>query len=54
MAVSTVISQWYFLVRADVQSLEMRLLPREGHVVNVEINKVATNDDIWVVRKYYI
>lgn len=38
----------------EIQSLEMRWLPRQGHVVNVEINKLASNDDIWLVRKYYI
>lgn len=33
----------------NVQSLEMRCLPGQGHTVNVEINKVVTNvsnDDI--------
>lgn len=36
----------------EVQSLET--VTKEGHVVNVDLNKVTSNDDIWLVRKYYI
>lgn len=34
--------------------LKIRWLPSEGHVVNVENNKVTDNDDRWLVGKYYI
>lgn len=56
MAVSTISSQYYDLVRADVQSSVFRneMVTRQGHTASVEINKAASNDDMWIVRKCYI
>lgn len=40
--------------RKEIQSLEMRRLPRQGHVLDVENSKVTGNDYIWLVRKFYV